>query len=208
MTVRIPTIDQCLDLIDEYRMLKNIRAHSFKVARVAELLVDGLAQKQCPAKTLPDRDLVITGALLHDIAKTHCLKSGGQHAAEGAQICVLHGYPALAEIVSEHVILQQFEESRYREGIFVPKEIVYYADKRVRHDQVVSLSERLDYILERYGQNNPTRHRLIKMNFDQTKRLEYYLFHQLPFSPSELTEIISSEPFVHSNSILDRTDDT
>lgn len=208
MTIRIPTIDQCLDLIDEYRMLENIRAHSFKVARVAELLVDGLIEKQYPAKTLPDRDLVISGALLHDIAKTRCLKSGGQHAAEGAQICILHGYPALAEIVLEHVILEQFEEPRYKEGFFVPKEIVYYADKRVRHDQVVSLSERLDYILERYGENDPTRHRLIKMNFDQTKRLEYYLFNQLPFSPSELTEMISSELFVHSNCVLDRTGDT
>ena len=68
MTVPVPSINQCLNYIDRHGMLDNIRAHSFKVARVAELLVDGLSKANGSASQ-PPRELVIAGALLHDIAK-------------------------------------------------------------------------------------------------------------------------------------------
>ncbi len=88
---------------------------------------------------LPDKEEVIAGALLHDIAKTLCIKTDCRHAEIGRQICVELGYPELSEIVAEHVVLKNFTADLYIQGIFGSKEIVYYADKRVRHDQVVSL---------------------------------------------------------------------
>ncbi|NNK13299.1 MAG: hypothetical protein HKP52_03590, partial [Desulfofustis sp.] len=42
MAVNIPSINQCLALMDRYEMLANIREHSFIVARVAETIVNGL----------------------------------------------------------------------------------------------------------------------------------------------------------------------
>ena len=68
------------------------------------------------------------------------------------------------------------------------KEIVYYADKRVNHDKIVSLQERLAYILERYAKKKKNLHHLIKKNFELCARIEQKLFKWLKFSPESLAE--------------------
>jgi putative nucleotidyltransferase with HDIG domain len=176
-------------------MLDNIRAHSFVVARVAEALVDGLYRTGKSCGPLPDKEEVVSGALLHDIAKTLCIHTDCRHAEIGRQICVELGYPELSEIVAEHVVLKHFSADLYIQGIFGSKEIVYYADKRVRHDRVVSLDERLEYILARYGDNNPVKEELIRKNFLLTLDFEKYLFRFLDFFPKEITNYISHADF-------------
>lgn len=176
-------------------MLDNIRAHSFVVARVAEALVDGLHRTGKSPGPLPDKEEVIVGALLHDIAKTLCIKTDCHHAEIGRQICLELGYPELSEIVAEHVVLKIFAADLYARGIFGTKEMVFYADKRVCHDQVVSLDGRLEYILERYGDNNPVKKRLIRHNFNKTIELENYLFSFLDFLPKQLTRHTSQAKF-------------
>jgi putative nucleotidyltransferase with HDIG domain len=176
-------------------MLENIQAHSFVVSRVAESLIDGLHRTGKSTGPLPDKDEIISGALLHDIAKTLCLKTDCRHAEIGRQICLDLGYPELSEIVAEHVVLKNFTPDLYTQGIYRTKEIVFYADKRVCHDQVVSLAGRLEYILERYGDNNPAKKKLIHQNFQQTLDLELYLFSFLDFQPDEITRHMSHEKF-------------
>lgn len=195
MSKRIPSINQCLEYIDRYEMLDNIRAHSSVVARVAEALVEGLQRSGHAPGAVPDKDEVIAGALLHDIAKTLCLKTGCLHAETGRQICIELGYPEIGEIVTEHVVLKKFTEELYAKGIFQTKEIVFYSDKRVRHDQVVSLDSRLEYILERYGMGDPARERHIRLNFNQALDFERYLFGFLDFEPEEISKHICREPF-------------
>ncbi len=195
MTVSIPSLNQCLDFIERYEMLNNIRAHSFKVARVAEFLVDGLIEGGKSSFPPPPKNLVIAGALLHDIAKTPCLNGKCRHDDLGQEICTALGFPEIGEIVKEHVILKEFRAEMYKKGLFNAKEIVYYADKRVRHDEVVSLESRLKYIIDRYGNDDPHRERYIRMNFQQCQDLEVYLFTCLNFTPEQLPLLISSEPF-------------
>lgn len=195
MTINLPSITQCLEFYDRFEMLDNIRAHSFVVARVAETLVDGLHRTGKSRSPLPDKEEVIVGALLHDIAKTLCIKTGCRHAEIGRQICLDLGYPELSEIVAEHVVLKSFATDLYAQGIFGTKEMVFYADKRVCHDQVVSLDGRLEYILERYGDNTPVKEHLIRENFNKTIELENYLFSFLDFLPTELTQHISHAKF-------------
>ena len=184
-TCQIPTIDDCIQLMNEYRMLTNIRHHSLVVALVADTLHSGLAQN-CREGSLPDRGLVIAGALLHDIAKTPCLEETCDHAAFGGQICERHGYPEIGTIVREHVILKDHDPERYKNGLFTEKEIVYYADKRVRHEQIVSLEERLAYILDHYAKDNPRLQQRIQENFERCLDLEKGLFSVLPFTPEQL----------------------
>ncbi len=195
MSINIPSIKECLELHDRFEMLDNIRGHSFVVARVAEALVDGLHRTGKSPGPLPDKEEVIVGALLHDIAKTLCIKTDCRHAEIGRQICLDLGYPELSEIVAEHVVLKNFATDLYARGIFGTKEMVFYADKRVRHDQVVSLDGRLEYILERYGDNNPAKEQLIRQNFNKSIELEYYLFSFLDFLPEELDQHICQEKF-------------
>jgi uncharacterized protein len=195
MAINIPSIKECLEFHDRFEMLDNIRAHSFVVARVAEALVGGLHRTGKSSGPLPDKEEVIVGALLHDIAKTLCIKTDCRHAEIGRQICLELGYPELSEIVAEHVVLKYFTADLYARGIFGTKEMVFYADKRVRHDQVVSLDGRLEYILERYGDNNPAKEQLIRQNFNKTIELENYLFSFLDFSPGDLPQYISQAKF-------------
>ena len=68
-------------------MLDNIREHSFIVARVAETIVSGLQLPEDQRSLPADIDLVLAGALLHDIAKTKCLDGSCQHAEEGMLFC-------------------------------------------------------------------------------------------------------------------------
>lgn len=191
MTIPSPSIEQCISFIDRYEMLSNIRDHSFMVARVAKTLVDGLVRSS--VSPLPDPDEVIAGALLHDIAKTRCLKNNSHHAKDGQRICEELGYPHIGEIVVEHVILTDFNEHLYKTGAFGAKELVYYADKRVRHDQVVSLEDRLDYILERYGRGDVVREEHIRRNFSVTITFEELLFFHLDFTPESLRSHLSDD---------------
>ncbi|MEW6518495.1 MAG: HD domain-containing protein [Thermodesulfobacteriota bacterium] len=177
--MNIPTVESCLQLMDDYRMLDNIRAHSRVVARVAELITRGLAQKNGAAEL--NIDLVISASLLHDIAKTQCLENRCDHARVGGEICREHGFVEIAAIVEEHVLIKSNGS-----GLITEKEIVYYADKRVNHDQVVSLADRLAYILERYGRNNAVRHGLIQQNFAKCLTVEKLIFAGLDFHPEQL----------------------
>lgn len=185
--MRIPSLPDCVQLMAQYGMLANIQHHSLVVARLAERLLLGLCTT-APDRPQADRDLVIAGALLHDIAKTPCLNSTCDHAKVGGDICRQHGFPEIAAIVEEHVILRHYEPDLYEAGQFTAREIVYYADKRVRHHVVVNLDERLEYILDQYGQDNPARQQLIRENFNKCLTLEHYLFQWLPFAPEELGE--------------------
>ncbi|MCI5146105.1 MAG: HDIG domain-containing protein [Candidatus Electrothrix sp. AR3] len=160
-------------------MLDNIRAHSLVVASIANLLASSL--QTTSKQPLPNRRLCVSGALLHGIAKTPCLKSSCDHAAEGAKICRQHDYPEIAEIVAEHVMLPSYATERYKLGVFSAQDIVYYADKRVRHDSIVSLAERLEYILDKYGGSDAGTHERIRKNFSQCEQLEEYFFPALIF---------------------------
>jgi uncharacterized protein len=187
----IPTREQCLNLMEQYGMLANIRAHSLLVTGVAEVLLNGLMAGNTSGVALPEKELVQAGALLHDIAKTICLNQDCLHAQKGRDICLEHGYPAIGEIVCEHVLLNEFSPERYAQGIFYAKEIVYYADKRVCHDIIVSIEDRLAYILERYGNNDEERFQRIKENFRRCRILEDALFSRIDFAPEELADRVA-----------------
>ncbi len=189
----IPDLAACIRLMEKYRMLDNIRHHSLIVARIAVLLVSELAENN--KLFVPRRSLVLAGALLHDIAKTPCLSDDCEHAAYGAEICREYGYMDIATIVEEHVILRDFNPERYAHGSFTAEEIVYYADKRVRHKLIVSLSRRLEYILENYGRNDAERYALIHENFQKCQQLEKSLFSFLPFPAEKLEEMIVRGPW-------------
>lgn len=181
----IPTVAQCFRLIDEYRMLANIRDHSIIVARIATRLAEEL--NSCGHElSLP---LVTAAALLHDIGKTACLNSERDHAAYGREICLAHGFDELAEIVGGHV---RFVDNCL--GAFSEYDIVFYADKRVTHEQVVSLEEREIYILERYGRNDPQRLAIIHEHCRSWLLVEGRLFAPLGFTPAEVVGLIDRDP--------------
>ncbi len=161
-------------------MLDNIREHSFRVMQVAERLGQALAAAGL-ALHLP---LISVGALLHDIGKTACLGTTNNHAQLGADILASLGFPELAQVVKEHVRLDdEINDSRpLREA-----EVVNYADKRVLHTQVVTLAERFADLQVRYGRTPSARGRIAAMEI-KTQALEERLFAPLRLSPLDLLQ--------------------
>jgi putative nucleotidyltransferase with HDIG domain len=193
MNSSLPDITRCVQLMEDFSMWENIRRHSFMVARVADQLLLQL-QQAGNHLALPSRNLVIAGALLHDIAKTKCLQEHCSHAEVGANICQDLGFPEIAEIVGNHVVLSHFTQQQYAKGVFGATEIVFYADKRVRHDEVVSLDARLEYILAKYADNNPQKEAFILKNFSQCRKMEHHLFSYLSIEPDDILSLLSSSP--------------
>lgn len=150
---RIPTQAECQELMATYAMLPNIVLHSFQVMRVALAITDNLID------SVPiNRDAVIAGALLHDITKTRSLKTKERHAASGGTLLRDLGFPRIAEIVEQHVVIKDSNPAeRVQE-----KEIVYYADKRVMHDKIVTIEERVQDLLIRYGITQEMRNRILE----------------------------------------------
>ena len=181
----IPSIETCFLLMEKYGMLENIKAHSVVVAKIARLIAKGLEQAGVDISI----EKTTAAALMHDIGKTASLKYGGDHTEIGRQICLRNHFEEIADIVREHVIFKDYE----LDGDYSEKEIVYYADKRVNHDRIVSLDERLAYILERYGNNQQDLCRRIKKNFKLCAKVETKLFTKLNFRPESLSRLVEKE---------------
>ncbi len=180
--IHIPSDEHCRRIMSDMGMLENIVAHSLQVCRVSLLLADHLA--------LPglNRELIRAAALLHDITKTRSFQTNEDHAETGADLLVDLGYPEVAGIVGQHVRLGRYP---LNSSTLTDAEIVNYSDKRVLHDKIVPLSERMGYILEKYGVS-PERKRNILLLWEKTVRLEKRLFTGLPFSPGDISGLLSA----------------
>jgi len=179
----IPSVEKCFKLMEKYGMPDNIKAHSIVVEKIAYIIARG----NIDAGFNISIEKVIAGSLMHDIGKSLCLNAKADHAAKGKEICIQNKLFEIADIVGEHIKLKNYQP----EGAVIDSEIVYYADKRVNHDKVVSLDERLEYLLVRYANNKEVIGRLIKENFQQCREVEKKLFARLNFRPEDLDVMIS-----------------
>ena len=158
-------------------MLENIVAHSIQVCRVGMCLVDHLKFQGSQM----DGQLVQAAALLHDITKTRSFETEENHALSGGQVLTDFGYREVGDLVRQHVYLDDYSEHQsYSEAV-----IINYADKRVRHDRIVPLEERMQYIMERYG-SRPEHRQRIQLIWEKTRGLEKQIFSNLSFSPNDL----------------------
>src|SRR5271157_2780259 len=142
---QIPTEQECYDIMRRHNMRDNILMHSMQVMKVSMALVEHLRE---PALIRPD--LVRAGALLHDIAKSRSIETKElRHDLIGGEMMRELGYDDIARIVETHVVFGDFAAT----GRLEEREIVFYADKRVMHDTIVSLDERIRDLCDRYGVN-------------------------------------------------------
>ncbi|MBU4074375.1 MAG: HD domain-containing protein, partial [Proteobacteria bacterium] len=169
-------------LISAMGMMEHIMAHSQQVCRVSLLLADHLDHSGL------NRELIRAAALLHDITKTKSFQTLEDHAETGARLVADLGYPEVGRIIGQHVRLESYTPARTPSEA----EVVNYADKRVLHDRIVSLDERMGYILEKYGRA-PERKRNILLLWEKTKKMEERLFESLPFSPGDISRLLAAD---------------
>jgi putative nucleotidyltransferase with HDIG domain len=177
---RLPDIKETLGLLRRHDVPIHVIRHCMKVKKVADALSDRLIQK---GVTL-DPGLISCGAALHDIAKMKALGAGGglRHAELGAEIVRGLGWPQVAEVIRQHVVLDR-PVSAYE----VPDEalIVNYADKRVKHTEIVSLGERFDDLLVRYGRDEAAIKRIERL-YEESVAMERLIFDIIGIRPEEL----------------------
>jgi len=141
---KIPTSEECLKILKDNNVPDNIIAHSKAVCDFAMKVVDLLEKKGINV----NRDLIAAGALLHDIKKL----SPNDHVVEGCEFIKSLGFPEVALIVRKHGLAHLENE------VFVPKtweeKIVFYSDKRVKGNKIVSVDERFEYIKKRYKKDD------------------------------------------------------
>lgn len=156
MTAKIPTREECIRLLKQNNVPDNIVAHTKKVCEFSLKVCDVLEER----KIKVNRDLVVAAALLHDIKKLE----QGEHEIEGAKYVESLGYPEVAVMIKKHGLKHLFESE------FMPKtweeKIVFYADKRVKNDKIVSVDERFDYIKQRYKKED------VEKEIELTKKIE------------------------------------
>jgi putative nucleotidyltransferase with HDIG domain len=158
----IPSREECNELMAKYSMLPNIVEHSIQVMHVSLAITDNLK-----SGVFVNRDIVVAAALLHDITKTRSLVTKERHDTSGGELLRELGFPLIAEIVEQHVIIHNIN----LQGRLEEREIVYYADKRVLHDTIVTINERVLDLIERYGTGEEIRN-MILQNKDQVLRVE------------------------------------
>ncbi len=174
----VPDEAECVTLWDKYGMLPNIREHCRRVAEVAAFIVDK-AQKRglVPEGRMLDVPLAVAAGYLHDIAKTYTIRHGGSHAQlGGAWVRDETGNFLVAQAVLLHVSWPW--QGGIMDDVLDPLRlpvIISYADKRVRHSEVVTLKERFDDLVSRYG-ISPEKVESINGHYEHTKEVEKALF--------------------------------
>jgi putative nucleotidyltransferase with HDIG domain len=143
----IPDRDACFAILADHDVEPHIIAHSMAVERVALYI----ARLHIDRGGDLDLSLVGAGALLHDIAKIKAMSAGVKHSDLGADMAAALGLFEVAPLVRQHVLLDEYRHN----GAVTEAELVNYGDKRVTHDQIVTLAQRFDDLYVRYGSRSP-----------------------------------------------------
>ena len=197
----LPTHKQCLRMLKEHRVPSHIVRHSLTVAKLAIFLAERLKEKGVPV----DVALVDRACLLHDIFRICDFKQSDDGKAEqnttwkskakrqqikshedAAYDLLKEKYPVLALTVKKHrysALLDEKERPHTCE-----EKLVYYADKKVMHDRIVPLKQRLE---EAHKRNAPRPKAQGGINPAKIDRLIYKLeeeiFSKIELNPDEVT---------------------
>jgi hypothetical protein len=110
---------------------------------------------------------------------------GMHHADITAKILDELGFTETAELIRLHrsdYIVKQPDAFD-----FIEKKIIYYADKRVKHNEIVSLKERFRDGRARYGKfDTPEEKKLFEEVEVKTKKLEKELFDGIGIKPADI----------------------
>lgn len=174
---------KCTLLLKEEQTPRNIFLHSRKVNAISMFIAKRLKEKGENVNLA----IVDMGSLLHDIAKYKAIKSnnGMKHNYEGYNMLMTKGYPFIARVVLKHGL----DEIIAKYGLKGWEEtIVFYADKRVNRDKIVSLDDRLTYLKRRYGKiSHKIIEKIIKTE-KPLKELERQIFKKLGLKPEDINE--------------------
>lgn len=188
--VSLPTRSQIETWRTEYRLPAHIAAHCDVVTTVATALADALISRGM----LIRKEALTRAAEVHDLLRFVDFRPGAspqgsietpddratwdsvkarypdlKHEAACAEFLRERGYPALATIIETHGLVSPGAARQT-----IEQDLLFYADKRVALDKVVSLDERFADFGVRYGGGDITERQ--KQWLNEAKQLEKNLF--------------------------------
>jgi len=206
----LPTRKECQAIIEEHHVPPHIVKHSMAVAKLAVFLAQRLTEKGITV----DVNLVDRACLLHDIVRICDFKEldysrfeqpvtaedkakwqqsrakyeGIPHEYAAYDI-LKDKFPALALTIKKHRYIAVLDEEE-KPNTWEEK-LVYYADKRVMHDKIVSLEERLTEAHKRnvFFYDTEAQSKIITAKVDPLiYRLEKEIFDEIGLKPLEITD--------------------
>jgi uncharacterized protein len=135
-----------------------------------------------------NRNMVMAAALFHDITKTRSLQTRESHDQSGGELLRELGFVRIGEIVKQHVILLDFNPQEKLEE----REIINYADKRVMYHRIVSLAERVEDLIQRYGTTEEI-NILIRQNESKASAIEKKIASSMMVDLDSVIQRIQSE---------------
>jgi len=147
--MKIPTKEECLALLNKNKTPSNVIKHSITVCKVAESITEELIRKRIKL----NKKLIIAAALLHDIERAK-----ENHVIKGAKLLKSMGFKKVSEVIKKHSLYNL--EQKNKQLTTWEEKIVFYADKRVMGNKIVSLKKRFEALEKNY-------------NADLSKELEF-----------------------------------
>ena len=154
---QMPSLEECKEIQNYFHMQTRTIRHCDKVAEIARRLVGKLKQ----AGHFLDEDLVVVGALLHDLAK-----GSANHAEVGGEWLDDLGYSPVAKVVAAHTDLP--EEAG---EVIDERAVVFYADKLVKEDVEIPLDEKIQGSLQKFGNAEAVR-TIVMHRMNAAKRIQ------------------------------------
>lgn len=203
--LKLPSRAECLALFKQYHTPANIIRHSLAVNKVANYLADSFKQAGVDINDA----LVDRASLLHDLLRVCDIKDNlytfndpqdltdankkiwqeqrekykNQHHAEITANLFKQQYPEMAEVIRKHRLSAVLKNQL----VSWEEKIVYYADKRVNHDQFVSIEERMSEGRKRWKINKSQDYseQIIKA----MEELEKEIFQLINKQPDEINKL-------------------
>jgi len=202
--MNIPSLQECENIWELYSVPDTVRAHSKAVCKLATGIANIIKNNGVDLNV----DVVDRASLLHDIFRSKSFndrKSFLESLSEERQKFleqkfdqyhgITHGvaayhelkdkYPEVASVVGAHSDIIQNVKNYSIEQL-----IVNYSDKRVTHDQYVTIDERFDDGAKRWGCDDA---KLIEAAKNSAKQTEAYLFKLMgdTYNPGDLDPILN-----------------
>ena len=131
-----------LDILNKNKTPSNVIEHSRTVCKLAEDVAEKLIKKGIKV----NKKLLVASALLHDIEREK-----DNHVIEGAKLLKSMGFCEISETTRKHS-LHEIEKEKNR-PLSIEEKILFYADKRVKGNKIVSLKERIEDLNKRYNRD-------------------------------------------------------
>ena len=206
----LPTRKECLAILAEYNVPTHIVNHSRAVAKLAVFL----AQRLNENSVVIDIDLLDRACMLHDLLRVNDFKESDYNRFErnlphekkakwqklrakyksmthedAAYDILKVKYPALALAIKRHRYMAMIDENEKPDTW--EEKLLYYADKRVMHETIIPLKDRLAEGHKRnvlsHGSSAQSKINTAEVDL-LIEEMEKEIFEKIGLNPLEVTE--------------------